>query len=303
MDKLAAMQAFVEIADRGSLTAAGQALGRSGPTMVRTLAQLETSLGVRLMRRTTRRLSLTEEGRSYLERCRQILTDVDEAERALGSEDVEPRGEIRMSAPVTFGQWHVAPAAAQFAERYPEARVDLLLLNRVVNLIDEGVDLALRIGPLTDSSMIAISVGRMRWVTVAAPGLLERVGEPARPEELADRPCVVFRGGASSDSWRFMADGREVRVPVKGRFSTNQAVAAVEACAAGLGFGVFLEYQVRPWVQDGRLRVVLEEFERQSVPVSLVFAEARLMTTRLRAFIDFMKEKLRGATQGIDGLP
>src|SRR4030095_15659250 len=239
VDKLAAMRAFVEIVDRGSLTAAAEALDRSLPTMVRALAGLERSLGAVLLPRTTRRMSLTEEGRLYLERCRRILADLEQAEELLGSGRDKPRGPLRVTAPVLFGEMHVAPAVIEFVRRYAEVQVELLLLDRVVDLVDEGIDVAVRIARLADSSMIAAPVGHVRRVVCASPKLLRADGEPERPEELAHRPCVRFRGVAPGNTWHFQDGGREIVVPVTGGFATNQAAAAIDACAAGLGFGLF----------------------------------------------------------------
>jgi DNA-binding transcriptional LysR family regulator len=294
MDRLAAMRAFVEIVDRGSLTAAARALDRSPPTMVRTLADLERSLGAVLLRRTTRRMSLTEEGRVYLGRCRRILADLEEAEELLASGRGEPRGPLRVTAPVLFGQMHVAPAVVGFVRRYAEVQVELLLLDRVVDLVEEGIDVAVRIAHLGDSSMIAVPTGHVRRVVCASPKLLRAGGEPERPEELARRPCVRFRGLAPGNTWHFQDGGGEVVVPVSGGFATNHAAAAIEACVAGLGFGLFLSYQVEPAVRRKKLRVVLGDYEPPPIPVALVHAEARLPSPRLRAFLDWMKPRLRG---------
>ncbi len=292
MDKLEAMRTYVAIVDRGSLTAAAEALGRSLPTVVRVLAALEEHLGARLLRRTTRRMSLTPEGQTYLERCRRILNDVEEAEGSLVRAQSEPRGDIRMTAPVLFGQMHVAPAVSAFLRRYSEVRVELLLLDRVVNIVEEGIDLALRIAHLADSTMIAVPVGRVRRVVCASPAMLDADGTPAHPRELSQRPCVRFRGIAPGDLWTFAENGRELSIKVAGNFSCNQALAAVEACAAGLGFGLFLSYQVEALVRAKRLNIVLEEFEPPPIPVSLVYPEARLISTRLRALIDWLKKAL-----------
>jgi DNA-binding transcriptional LysR family regulator len=293
MDKLAAMRAFVEIVDRGSLTAAGEALDRSLPTIVRMLATLEASLGTVLLRRTTRRMSLTDEGRVYLERCRRILADVEQAEDLVGSAGGEPRGPLVVSAPVMFGRMHVAPAVVEFVRHYPKVEVDLLLLDRVVDLVDEGVDVAVRIARLADSSMIAIPVGEVHRVVCASPKLLKHVGEPKRPEDLADRPCVRFRGLTPESRWLFRDAGRDVAVPVRGGFVTNQADAALGACIAGLGFGLFLSYQVEPAIRARKLRAVLRDYQLPAVPVSLVHAQARMPSPRLRAFVDWMKPRLR----------
>lgn len=303
MDKLTAMRGFVEIVDRGSLTAAATALDRSLPTMVRNLAALEAELGVRLLRRTTRRMSLTPEGSAYLERCRRILADIEEAEAALDPGQREPRGRLRMTAPVRFGEMQVAPAVVEFLGRFPRVQVELLLLDRVADLVDEGIDLALRIGHLADSSLVAVPVGQVRRVVCASPALLQATGIPDRPEALAGHPCVAFRGIAPGDRWRFREGEREVPVEVGGGFACNQVTAALEACAAGLGFGMFLSYQVEPAVREGRLQVVLREFEPPPLPVSLVHADARLVSHRLRTFLDWMTRRLRGRPELQQPLP
>jgi DNA-binding transcriptional LysR family regulator len=293
MDKLAAMRTFVDIVDRGSLTAAAEARDRSLPTVVRTLAALERQLGARLLRRTTRRMSLTVEGRDYLERCRRILADVEEAELAVTQAQREPRGEIRMTAPAHFGQLHVTPAVTGFLARHPKVTVDLLLLDRVVNLVDEGFDLALRIGHLRDSSMVAVPVGHMRRVVCASPDLLRERGVPSRPEALAEHPCLQFRGTGASGQWRFHDPEREFGVAVSGSFRCSHALAVAEACADGLGFGLLLHYQVAPLVRDGRLAIVLDAFEPAPLPVSLVYPEARLVSSRLRALVVWLRDALR----------
>ncbi len=287
------MRAFVEIVDQGSLTAAGRALDRSLPAMVRTLASLEEALGATLLRRTTRRMSLTEEGRAYLERCRRILADIEEAEAVVGQGLGDLRGELRVSTPVLFGQMHVVPAVTEFLERHTGVAVQLQLLDRVVDLVDEGIDAAVRIGPLADSSMVAIPAGEVRRVVCASPELLRVVGEPERPEALAEQSCVRFSGVAAGPAWHFDDGGRDLSVPVRGRLVTNQARAGIEACVRGLGFGSFLSYQVEPDVREGRLVRVLRGFEPPPLPVSLVYPSVRLVSARLRAFLDWMKPRLR----------
>ena len=292
MDKLNAMRAFVEIVDRGSLTAAGASLGRSSPTMVRLLAALEADLGATLLRRTTRRMSLTPEGAEYLERCRQILADVAEAESLVGEGSVEPRGRLVVSAPVQFGEMHVTRAAAAFAARFPAVEIDLRLHDRVVDLVEEGIDAAVRIGPLPDSTLIASRVGTIRRVVVASPAFLERVGVPAHPEALARASCVRFHGTGSMTGWSFREGEREIRVEIGGNFSTNQTGAARAACEAGVGFGAFLHYQVARSLAAGRLCEVLADFEPAALPLSLVYPEARRRTARLRAFLDWVRPRL-----------
>jgi DNA-binding transcriptional LysR family regulator len=297
VNKIAAMQTFVAILDHGSLTAAAEALGKALPTVVRSLALLEEDLGVRLLRRTTRRMSLTEEGRIYLERCRQILSDIEETEQALSNQQIEPRGELRVTAPVLFGQLHVAPAIIRFLGAYTDIKVELLLLDRVVNMVEEGIDVGIRIGPLEDSSMIATRVGEVRRVICASPNLLKRVGTPTHPRELAELPCVHFQGLSAAPVWNFAEGRKPISIPVDGPFTCNQAAAAVSACVEGLGAGRFLSYQVEALVAEKKLEIVLEEFEPAPIPIHVVFAHVRLMTPRVRVFVDWMKEALANASQ------
>jgi DNA-binding transcriptional LysR family regulator len=292
VDKLLAMRSFVAIVDHGSLTAAASALDRSLPTMVRTLATLEESLGARLLRRTTRRMSLTAEGQVYLERCRHILSDIEEAEASVVRGQIEPRGQLRLTAPVLFGQMHVAPAVSEFLRRFNEMQVELLLLDRVVNLVEEGIDLAVRIAHLGDSSMVATPVGHVRRVVCASPALLRTLGAPRHPRALSEHPCVRFSSITAGDSWSFQDAGREISIKTHGNFICNQAAAAAEACADGLGFGMFLSYQVEPLVRAKRLEVVLADFEPAALPVSLVYPGTRLVSTRHRVLLDWLKQTL-----------
>lgn len=298
MDKWQSMQTFVEIAERGSLTAAAAAVGKSLPAVVRILAALEEALQVRLLNRTTRRIALTAEGRVYLEQCRRILSDIQEAERALSQHQSEPSGPIAVTAPVRFGEMHVAPAVAGFLERYPKTRVELLLLDRVVDLLEEGVDIAVRIAPLADSALIARPIGSIRQVVCASPALLQRVGEPVHPQELADHPCVWCTGISPGARWEFADDAGQLVVPINSRVTCNQVGASLEACSAGVGFGRFLCYQVMPLVRAGRLVMVLRDFEPAPTPLSLVYPHARLLSVRVRAMVDWLVEGLGRSMQG-----
>lgn len=298
MDLLAAMRVFVAIVDAGSMTRAAERLDRSQPSVVRTLAALETHLGVTLLRRTTRRMSLTPEGREFIERCRRILSDVEDAERAISQDEDEPRGDIRMTAPVEFGRMHLAPAVTAFLGRYEQVRVDLLLGDRNIDLVDESVDLALRIGPLSDSSMIAVRLGEVQHVTVASPALLRRTGTPEHPSELSALPCIRQRVTPGDETtWVFGDDGRHIAVAVDGRFGCTQIGAAVSACINGMGFARFLSYQVQALVSEGTLRYVLDEFAPAPRPVSLVYPGSRLLPSRVRVLIAWLRETLpaRGA--------
>lgn len=292
MDKLQSMKTFVQIAEQGSLTAAADVLGKSLPSVVRILAGLEESLQVRLFNRTTRRIALTQEGSIYLEQCRKILADIMEAERSLAQKQVEPSGMITVTAPQRFGEMHVAPAVTRFLARYPKTRVNLLLLDRVVNLLEEGIDVAVRIAHLCDSSLIAKPVGSIRQVVCASPELLDKLGEPAHPEELSALPCVCFTGISPGTAWHFQSGGQRLTVNIKCNLTCNLAGASVEACVAGNGFGQFFCYQVMPWIQKGKLKVVLSDFEPQQLPLSLVYPHSRLLSARVRAMIDWMNKDL-----------
>ena len=292
MDKLKAMAAFVQIVEKGSLTAAADALDTSLPSTVRTLAALERSLGARLLNRTTRRIALTDEGRAYYERARRILGDVADAEAAVSQKQGAPRGRLAIGASVMFGRLNLAPLAAEFAAKYPEVKLDLLLVDRVVNLVEEGLDASIRIGPLADSSLVAVELGRVRRVVCAAPAVLKRHGTPRQPADLAGMPCIRTTGLALAD-WECAAGRTTTRVRVEGPISTNQIDAALDACLRGIGYGRFLEYQVAAYRREGRLRYVLEDHELPPVPVSLVYPQARLVSARLRAFIDWLVPKMR----------
>jgi DNA-binding transcriptional LysR family regulator len=292
MDKLRAMRTFVAIADAGSLTAAARALSSSLPAVVRLLAALEAELGVRLFQRTTRRLALTDPGRRYLERCRQLETLLSEAEADVRAEQTEPRGTLHITAPVLFGTRYVASAVTEFVQRYREVRVDLQLLDRVVSLVEEGLDVGVRIGELEDSSLIARPVSTLRRLTVAAPTYLKRSGAPLHPRQLREHNCIT-RSDRSADSWRFLIEGKLSSVPVAGNLHVNQTAVAAEACVAGVGIGSFLSYQVAREVAEGSLRILLAEFELPPNPIHIVYPQARLLPVRTRVFIDFLLEYLQ----------
>jgi DNA-binding transcriptional LysR family regulator len=292
MDRLKALQTFVHIADQGSLTKAAQALDLSLPAVVRSLAALEAHLRVRLFNRTTRRVALTDEGRRYLEYARQILATLAEAERAISTDLSAPAGLLRVTAPVLFGQLHVAPAVTRFLHKHRAVQVELELLDRVVNLIDENFDVGIRIGVLDDSSLVARTVGAVRRVVVASPAFLRRHGIPRQPQDLQALDCVSWSSGSST--WSFHQQGKLLAVPVHGSLRCNHVQAVIDACVAGMGCGMFMSYQVAEQVEQGQLRIVLDAFEPPPRPVNLVVPQARLLPARTRVFIDWMLRELRG---------
>ena len=296
MDKLLAMTVFVKIADEGSLTAAANKLGKSLPSVVRMLASLESHLQTRLFNRTTRKIALTEEGRIYLEHCRKILLDVVESELELSEEKTIPHGMITLTAPVRFGEMYVAPSVTRFLKKYPDVKINLLLLDRVVNLLDEGIDLAIRIAHLEDSSMVAKSVGLIRQVVCVSPALLDELGYiPQYPKELSDLPCVCFSGISPNSIWHLNDRGKRIDIKVDGNFICNQAKTSVDACIAGLGFGLFYNYQVMPWIDSGKLKIILNQYEPEPQPINLVYPHSRLMATRVRTLVDWFSHDLHSS--------
>jgi DNA-binding transcriptional LysR family regulator len=295
MDRLQAMTTFVQIVEKGSLTAAADALDTSLPSVVRMLASLERHLGVRLLNRTTRRIHLTDEGAQFLERCRIILSDVREAEAALSSRQTEPQGKLMITAPVVFGRRYVTPIVNDFVRRYPNVSMDLLLVDRYTNLVEEGLDVAVRVAQLKDSSIVAIPVGQARRVICASPDYLRRHGTPRVPQDVAKHRCVRYTGLASRDEWHFRVGRRNLIIPITSVISCNQIDSALDACINGLGLGMFFSYQVVPHRKAGELKYVLEEFEFEPLPIQVIYPHSKLLSTKVRAFVDECVKQLRKA--------
>lgn len=294
MDQLRAMRTFVQIANDGSLTAAARSLNCSLPTVVRLLADLESHLGVRLLNRTTRRLSLTAEGQHYLEQTRTILAAIDESEAFLRAGQIEPGGTLRVTAPVQFGQRYVAPAVTGFVRRYPAVKCQLELNDRNVDLLQEGLDVGVRIGSLPDSTLVARQVGHVRRMVVAAPAYLKHQGVPLDPWDLQQGKAVLAH--RAMRSWRFQDKGKTFTVPVEGNLEFNQIAPAIEACVAGMGFGMFLSYQVGEELHSGSLVRVLADFELPVRPVNVIYPHAGLLPARTRLFVDWLCHALNGVT-------
>jgi DNA-binding transcriptional LysR family regulator len=218
----------------------------------------------------------------FLDECRRILADMEDAEQALRGTAQDPSGLLRVTAAVLFGQLHVAPVVDAFLACHRRTQVELILLDRVVSLVEEGIDLAVRIGPLSDSSMVAVPVGQIRRVAVASPALLAAAGTPAHPQDLGSLPCVRFTALMPGTTWHFIENGRALAIEVAGRFACNQAATCVDACVAGLGFGLFLSYQVCRPLEAGQLKEVLTDFEPPPLPVSLVLPHTRWLAPRVR---------------------
>ena len=293
MDKFRAMKTFVRIAETGSLTAAANALDTSLPTVVRTLAALERQLGVSLLNRTTRRIHLTDEGAQYLERCQAILSDMQEAEETLVSRRTELRGKLTVTASVLFGRRYIGPIVSEFLQHHPHVSADLLLLDRIVNLVEEGVDVGVRIADLKDSPLVAKPVGKVRRVVCASEQYLRRHGIPKVPNDIRTHRCVRHLGLAPRSEWHFRVGNRNVTVPITSIITCNEIDSALNACVSGLGLGMFLSYMVAPYRNSGEIAYVLEQFEPEPVPVQVVYPYSKLLSGKVRAFVDDCVVKLK----------
>jgi DNA-binding transcriptional LysR family regulator len=290
MDRIDAMQAFVAVADLHGFAPAARKLGLSPSAVTRLIAALEDRLGARLLQRTTRQVALTDIGARYLERARRILADVEEAEGAAEGERIRPSGRLVVSAPVGFGRLHVSPVMSAYLKRYPEVSSELRLADRMINLVEDGVDLAVRIGHLADSTLVARHVGEMRRIVVASSGYLEAHGEPKTPEAVASHETIQFGATAAPPDWRFVRDGSEVRVTPAPRFITNSSDAAIQYAEAGGGLTRVMFYQAADALKKGRLRIVLAKFEQPPLPIHLVYPTSRLLSAKVRTFIDLVTE-------------
>ena len=290
MDRIDAMQAFVAVADLQGFAPAARKLGLSPSGVTRLIAALEQRLGARLLQRTTRSVTLTDIGTRYLERARRILADVEEAEGSAQDERTRPSGRLVVSAPVGFGRLHVSPVMSAYLKRYPEVSAELRLADRMVNLVEDGIDLAVRIGHLADSSVVARHVGEMRRIVVASSAYLQQRGEPDTPEAVASHETIQFGAMTASPDWRFVEDGRETRVACTPRFTTNSADAAIQYAEQGGGLTRVLAYQAADAIKGGRLKLVLAQFEQPPLPIHIVYPTSRLLSAKVRTFIDLVTD-------------
>jgi DNA-binding transcriptional LysR family regulator len=290
MDRIEAMQAFVTVADLQGFAPAARKLRLSPSGVTRLIAALEDRLGTRLLQRTTRSVTLTGAGARYLERARRILADVEEAESAAEGERTRPSGKLVVSAPVGFGRLHVSPVMSAYLTRHAEVSGELRLEDRMISLVEDGVDLAVRIGELADSSLVARHVGEMRRIVVASPGYLKVRGEPTTPADIAAHDTIQFGATAGVADWRFVEDGNEVRVAIAPRLSTNSADAAVQHAEQDGGLTRVLAYQAADAIRRGGVKIVLAKFELPASPIHIVYPTSRLLSAKVRTFIDLVSE-------------
>jgi DNA-binding transcriptional LysR family regulator len=293
MDRLQAMRTFVAVVDSGSLSAAATTLGVSLPTVSRVLAALERELGSRLVARTTRGLSETDSGRLYYQRCRSILQDLREADAAVQSHSKVPAGELRVTAPVTFGRYHVAPALTDFLKQYTRLSVYLLLTDHCESLADQRLDVAIRVSTLHEPNLTAMRLGYVQRAVVGSPGYFDTHPPPTHPRELGRHDCLHFTHFLRADEWTFQEDGQPVMVRVRGRMRTNNQEALLHAALAGAGLAVLPMWLVKSAIENGDLRRVLPEFERPRTPVYAVLPARGPPPGKVRAFIDFLTARYR----------
>jgi DNA-binding transcriptional LysR family regulator len=299
MDRLHELEVFVAVADAGSFAKAGHRLRLSPPAVTRAISALEDRLGARVFNRTTRSLTITDVGQRFLESARRVLNDLDTAEKEAVGETAAPHGHLTVTASVTFGRSALTPVVSAFLNQYPRISVSVLLLDRITNLVEEGIDVALRIGPLPDSSLIAKRIGTVRRVLVASPEYLAQRGIPTKPADLKLHSMIAFTGLMPNREWRYL-DGRSGNsVSFMPRLEINDAISSIAAAETGDGITVALSYMVAEKIKEGRLVTVLDEFTPPTVPVSLVYPQNRLISPKARAFVDFATPRLRATLDSL----
>jgi DNA-binding transcriptional LysR family regulator len=287
------MQVFMQIIESGSLTKAANELNTSLPTVVRTLAALEEHLKIRLINRTTRKITISEEGQRYLQRCKRIQYEIEQSELEISAHQKAPSGKLKVTASVMYGSTYIAPLVAKFLHKHDQVNIELLLSDKNVNLLDEGVDVAIRIGALSDSNMVAKKVGSVRRVICATPKFLNKIGAITHPKDLSSLPCIRFTGISHGSNWHLHQGEKIISVPVKGPLLCNNITSALNIVKENLGLGTFFSYQIKQELARGELRLVLEEYEPPPLDVSVVYSHAKLMSTRTRYFVDWVTHELR----------
>ncbi len=297
-DRFTAMTHFVRIVEKGSLTGAARDLGKTLPALSRSLRFLEERLGARLLTRTTRAISLTEFGQQYFEHCRRILRDIDEAEGLASETGRVAQGQVRITAPLLFGRLHVAPLVAPFLATQPRVQIDMQLTDNIVSMVDDSIDLSIRIGDLHDSSLIAIPLGQVGRVVCAAPSYWSAQGKPQHPQDLKQHRCLTFRGLNQERGWLFRVDGEERHWPINTAYFCNDGSAVISVARDGGGIAQMMSYQVAVDIADGKLTTALEEFVPHRLPVHAIYPGGRLLPAKVRAILDEWVPRLRAVLSG-----
>jgi DNA-binding transcriptional LysR family regulator len=293
MDRLYTMSIFLAVVEQGGFAPAARKLRISPPVVTRAVTELEEKMGVRLLTRTTRMVRVTDVGARYAADCRRILADVTDSEQAATGTHAEPRGKLVITSSVLFGAMYVTPVVTEYLRRYPETEVECRFLDRVVNMMDEGIDVAIRLGQLPDSSYQAVRVGQVRQIVCASPAYLEARGLPLTPEELAEHDIVLAGGVTAAPEWRFESERQPMVLRVRPRLISSSNDAAIAAVVRGFGLTRVISYMVAPHLAAGRLKTVLSQYESAPMPVNVVHHEGRRSTPKVRAFIDLAVSMLR----------
>lgn len=292
MDRFHEMQVFLAVAEEAGFAAAARRLNTSPPSVTRAIAAMEQRIGTQLLARTTRSLHLTEAGQGYLEDCRRILAELDEAEEAAAGSYSIPCGHLTVTAPVLFGELYVAPALGAFLDRFPLVTINALLVDRVVNLHDEGVDVAVRIGHLHEPGQQAIKVGEVRRVVCAAPGYLDQHGRPEHPSQLREANIATTSASQRVNEWAFVDGGQPLNIPIEPRLVVTANNAAINLARQGWGVTRVLSYQVAAAVAAGELEIILERFEPSPLPIQVVFQKSTRVPAKVHSFVDFLSARL-----------
>lgn len=292
-DRLTAMTHFVRIAEGGSLSAAARAMGKSLPALSRSLRALEERLGARLLTRTTRSIALTEFGQQYFEHCRRILRDIEEAENLANEAGSVAKGQVRITAPLLFGRLHVAPLVAPFLAAHPQVQIDLLLSDNILSMVDDAIDLSIRIGDLQDSSLVAIPLGHVVRTVCAAPAYWAAHGKPKHPQQLKQHRCLSFRGLSQERGWLFRVEDEEHYWPIDCAYASNDGAAILSVARDGAGIAQMMSYQVIADIAAGTLVPALEKFAPHPLPVHAVYPSGRLLPAKVRTILDDWVPKLR----------
>ncbi|HNE47323.1 MAG TPA: LysR family transcriptional regulator [Chitinophagales bacterium] len=293
MDRLHLMTVFVAVAEEESFAAGARRLGMSPPAVTRAVSALEDHLGVKLLNRTTRYVRVADAGNRYLDDARRIIGEIDEADDAAAGINAAPRGHLAVTAPVMFGKLFVLPGIVDYLKRYPDMEVSAVFLDRVVNLLEEGFDVGIRIAELPDSSMRAIRVGQVRRILCASPDYLERNGTPSNPTELSSHNIIASSGVSFTNEWKFNPELELSTVRVKPKLTVSSNDAAIEAACQGIGITRLLSYQVVPYLTSGQLKIILRDFEPASIPIHVLHREGRYTSAKIRSFVDLIVAKLK----------
>ena len=291
MDRLESVRVFMVVARLEGFSAAANELGISKAACSKHVARLETDLGVRLLNRSTRSVGLTEAGAAYRDRMREILADIEETESVIAQLNTEPRGQLRVMAPTSYGSFHLARAISDYQAKFPEVSVDLILVDRPADLVQEGIDVAIHVGELEDSNCVARTLARVRMVVCGAPAYLARAGRPARPEELSQHNCLVYSIRHPIGAWHFSMPGGDQQIIVTGTFRSSAGEALRTAAIQGRGLVQLPTYMVGLDIQAGRLEPVLEEYEPPLRPITALFLHRRYLSAKVRTFVDFMQAR------------